>query len=378
MAPQGCSVCPTMTHTHSLRTSLLSALLLAGCGQPAASDDAARLLRLQLAEAGLQVFTPSRLSLGFTVETGSGEPVAGLTSSAFDIYEDGMKVSEYESQRSIQPRAHRSRMYSLVLMDLSGSILRAGELPRLREAALAYVSRVLSEGGEAQRVALAGFDGRGTLRTIVDFTGDLSVLQSGLDSLGVAECTVNADCAGNLEARSCAGGMCVDDSTNLNGAVLAGLSSLDAAVKGDTAIPYRQGALVVFTDGTDQAARVDAATTKDAVKTSPLHVFTVGLGGESDEAALRAFGKDGYESASEMAGLSTAFDAIARRVAAMANRFYVLDYCSPKRNGRHALRVVANVAATEGFTLSGSLEESFDATGFSSGCEIPRDGSANP
>ena len=32
----------------------------------------------------------------------------------------------------------------------------------------------------------------------------------------------------------------------------------------------------------------------------------------------------------------------------------------------------------EGFTLSGSLEESFDATGFSSGCEIPRDGSANP
>jgi hypothetical protein len=367
-----------MSHTRPLRASLLSALLLAGCGQPAASDDAARVLRLQLAEGGLQVFSPSRLSLGFTVETGDGDPVAGLTSAAFDIYENGTKVSEYESQRSIQPRAHRSRMYSLVLMDLSGSILRAGELPRLREAALAYVTRVLSEGGEAQRVAVAGFDGRGTLRTLVDFTGDLSALQAGLDALGVAECTVSADCAGNMDARSCAGGLCVDDSTNLNGAVLAGLSTLDAAVKGDTAIPYRQGALLVFTDGTDQAARVDAATTREAVRQSPLHVFTVGLGGESDEAALRAFGKDGYEQASAMEGLSVAFDAIARRVAAMANRFYVLDYCSPKRNGRHDLRVVANVAAAEGFTLSGSLDASFDATGFASGCEIPRDGAAHP
>lgn len=366
-----------MSHTTPLRASLLSALLLAGCGQPATGDDTARMLRLQLAEGGLQVFAPSRLSLGFTVETGDGEPMSGLTSAAFDIYEDGMKVSEYESQRSIQPRAHRSRMYSLVLLDLSGSILRAGELPKLREAALAYVSRVLSEGGDAQRVALAGFDGRGTLRTIVDFTGDLAALQAGMDQLGVAECTLNADCAGNVDARTCAGGLCVDDSTNLNGAVLAGLSTLDAAVKGDTAIPYRQGALVVFTDGTDQAARVDAATTKAAVSQSPLHVFTVGLGGETDVAALRAFGKDGFESASALDGLSAAFDTIARRVAAMANRFYVLDYCSPKRNGRHALRVVANQAAG-GFTLSGSLEESFDATGFSSGCEIPRDGAAAP
>ncbi|MEN9798443.1 MAG: hypothetical protein RL653_2139 [Pseudomonadota bacterium] len=367
-----------MSHTRTLRTSLLSALLVAGCGQAPASTDGARALRLQLAEGGLQVMSPSRLSLGFTVETEGGEPVAGLTSAAFDIYEDGLAVSHYESQRSIQPRAHRSRMYSLVLLDLSGSILRAGELPRLREAALAYVTRIISEGGEAQRVGLAGFDGRGTLRTLVDFTGDLSALQAGLGSLGQAECTVNADCAGHVDARTCAGGLCVDDSTNLNGAVISGLGALDAAVKADTAIPFRQGALVVFTDGTDQAARVDAKATREAVQQSPLHVFTVGLGGEADEAALRDFGKDGYEPVAEMTDLSTAFDAIARRVAAMANRFYVLDYCSPKRHGTHALRVVASFKDGSGVTLSGALEQTFDATGFSSGCEIPQEAGTTP
>jgi hypothetical protein len=269
-------------------------------------------------------------------------------------------------------------MYSLVLLDLSGSILRAGELPRLREAALAYVTRLLAEGGEAQRVGLAGFDGRGTLRTIVDFTGELSALQAGLESLGQAECVVNADCSGNVDARTCAGGLCVDDSTNLHGAVISGLGALDAAVKADTAIPFRQGALVIFTDGTDQASRVDARATRDAVQASPLHVFTVGLGAETDEMALRDFGKDGYQPVSEMADLSTAFDAIARRVAAMANRFYVLDYCSPKRQGTHALRIVARVDDSSGVTLSGALEQNFDATGFASGCEIPQEAGAAP
>ena len=71
------------------------------------------------------------------------------------------------------------------------------------------------------------------------------------------------------------GWRCVDDSTDLNGAVVSSLSTLDAEPAASD-VTWRDGAVVLFTDGTDQ------------------HVFSIGLGGEVDEPALRQPGKDGY------------------------------------------------------------------------------------
>ena len=48
----------------------------------------------------------------------------------------------------------------------------------------------------------------------------------------------------------------------------------------------------------------------------------------------------------------------------------MLEYCSPKRSGIHTLKVVANIDTARDGTLVGSLSGQFDATGFSSGCEL--------
>ncbi len=133
---------------------------------------------------------------------------------------------------------------------------------------------------------------------------------------------------------------------------------------------WRDGALVLFTDGTDQAARVEQQTALSRLAGSPLHVFSVGLGGEVDADALRAFGRDGYFPAGQPAQLAQAFQAVASRVSAMANRFYLLEYCSPKRSGTHALKVTATLPDGSAVPLVGDLSLPFDATGFTSGCSL--------
>lgn len=261
-------------------------------------------------------------------------------------------------------------MFSLLLLDLSGSILRSGEFPKVQEAATAYVDRVMSQSGDAQRLAVFTFDGREQITQVVGFTHDAQALKDGIFNLGLRECTINAECGGRAEAKTCAAWLCVDESTNLNGAVIKALDTLVAAQDADSSVQFKESALVIFTDGTDQASRVSAAQTHSAVMSSPAHVFTVGLGGEVDTLALSRFGKDGYEPVGDSAQLQQAFDAIAGRINAMANRFYALDYCSPKRSGSHELTLSARWTTPEGQTAEGSLVRRFDATGFSSGCEL--------
>ncbi|MFL5322099.1 MAG: hypothetical protein ACJ790_20725 [Myxococcaceae bacterium] len=360
-----------MSHIKTIGSLFAASLLLAACGT---AEDAypppPKSLLLTGSDGALQTLPPARVSVSFTVDTNDGQPVAGMQADAFEIYEDGAKISAYESQRSIQPRGEKSRMYSLLLLDMSGSILRSGEFPKVQDAATAYVDRVLAEGGDSQRIAVFGFDGRSALIPIVGFTADGQALKDGIFNLGIKQCSANADCAANTDNKSCAGWLCVDESTNLNGAVVNALGELDGAVQADPQIPWKESALVVFTDGTDQAARVPASDTLNAVKASTSHVFTVGLGGEVDRSALTSFGKDGYEPVAASDQLQKAFDAIAGRVSAMANRFYVLDYCSPKRSGTHELRIVGSFKGPDGNMLSGSMTREFDATGFTSGCEI--------
>jgi hypothetical protein len=355
----------------TLRTWSWLLLPLLACGPDAVSEQPTHFLTLaQPAGAGVTTFAPSRVSMLFSVETDQGAPVAGLDATKFDLFEDGQAVSSWESQRTVQPRGERYRLNSVVLLDLSGSVLRSGAFPSLAEAARQYLKTVLGARDDGQRVALVAFDGRAAPQVVVDFTGDLATAEAGLDSLNMQECRANADCAGFSDRRTCAGWRCVDDSTNLNGAIVAGLSMLDARAAAEPAISWRDSALIVFTDGSDEAARVSSQDALQATIGSSSHVFTVGLGGDVDEQALRAFGKDGYFPASSEGDLAQAFTGIAQRVTGLANRFYVLDYCSPRRNGAHTLKIVAHATSSTGAELVGGLSADFDATGFASGCQL--------
>ncbi|MGA9521531.1 MAG: hypothetical protein WBV82_08715 [Myxococcaceae bacterium] len=353
------------------RPFALALLLAVGCGAPPEEGRApeSNCLNLKLQDNGFSTAKPARVSLFFTVDTCDGEPVAQLTADKFRLLEDSAQVSAFESQQRIRPRAQDMRMYTLLLLDLSGSILRSGDYPRLREAADAFLDRMFAHDPGMHRVGIFAFDGRKELTQVVGFTGERAVLEAGLDSLEVSECSVSADCAAFVDRRTCAGWRCVDDSTNLYGAVLNGTSAVEAAVASNPDIPHRQGALVVFTDGTDQAARVSRDAAVDAVNDTRARVFTVGLGGEIDKDALEDFGKDGFFTAQSADTLSESFGEVATRLTSLAQRHYVLEYCSPKRSGKHSLEVIASLERGE-TTLTGSLTANFDATGFESGCDL--------
>ena len=345
---------------------LVMLLLITACGQtePLQAEQCLS-VSVPPGSEGLITGLPARISLFFSVDTCGGAPISGLDATHFEILEDGQPVSPFESERRIQPKGQKFRMNSILLLDVSGSVLKSGQFPQLKTAAAAYLKRVLSGVEEGQRVAVMTFDGRERVQVLVDFTNDQAAALAALDTLDVTECSLNADCASFTDRRSCAGWRCVDNSTNLNGAVVQALDALDARAAQEKTIVWKDAALVLFTDGTDQAGRVQQLTAFERARTTTSHVFAVGLGGEVEGSVLRALGKDGYWPATKAEELGDAFAAIAAKVTGLANRFYLLEYCSPKRSGTHTLKIVA----TDG-PLIGGLSRTFDATGFTSGCQL--------
>ena len=344
-------------------------LLVVGCG-PSVSELPNC---LQFTQPGGDVVTttqPGKVSAFFSLDTCAGTPVTALTGDNFDILEDGKPVSPYESRRTIQPKGQKYQMDSMVLLDFSGSILRSNSWPVVREAATKYVETVLARAGDGQRVAIYTFDGRVAPQKVVAFTAEKTALLAGLKSLEERQCDSNAQCAGQAEAKTCAAYRCVDDSTNLNGALVRAVELVEAQSAIGKDVPFKDASLVVFTDGTDQAARVSNEAVLARVRATAVHIFTVGLGTEVDRTALEGFGKDGFYPATAPAELALSFARIAEKVAGLANRYYLLEYCSPKRSGRHELKLVARWTSPDHDALIGSMTREFDATGFESGCDL--------
>ena len=105
--------------------------------------------------AGLQLTTikatqqrPSNVAIYFKVEDGAGQPLAGLTAEKFRIYEDDQLVSQYESKQTILNPEVAAVHYTLLLVDMSGSVSESGTGDAWKETAVtskkaAFMARVL-------------------------------------------------------------------------------------------------------------------------------------------------------------------------------------------------------------------------------------------
>jgi len=281
---------------------------------------------------------PSVVNVFFQLTTCTGKPLAGITAEEYLIREDGQEVSLFESQQqyTTTPRCYTSA--AVLMLDLSGSILASGNLPALQEAATQFATIV----APSQPVVLLTFDGRSEVQVLNEATDDVDELAASIASLSTYQV--------------------VDVSTNLNGAVVQGLAMLDQVLAVDQAqSALRLGTLVVFTDGTDQAARVSDAEAVAQTQASEHDVYTLGLGVEIDPSHLQALGKSGSYFADNVEGLSEAFDRAAQDIQNAANSYYELSYCTPKRAGTHTLEL-----SLRGW--SGSLTYQFNADGFEGGC----------
>jgi uncharacterized protein YegL len=291
-----------------------------------------------------QARKPNNVWVFFTVDRGKKDPVGGLAASDFKIYQDGHLISEFESKQTIQNPEVAAVMYTMLLVDMSGSITGAGQADSLVDAAKSFSDRV----GKTQKVGVYAFDGEAKIHSVVPFTETSGQVQGGLEGLR------------KYKPK--------DPSTNLHGAVVEALRELHGSLEKDRK-PLKFGTLVLFTDGTDQAHRATREDMKKELgddKYKDYEMFAIGVGAEIDKGLLGDVGRDGTELASDQNKVKEAFDKMAARIEAHTKRFYLLSYCTPARQGDHDVTVEAHTKNPDG---SGALQYKFSAKDFGSECD---------
>lgn len=321
------------THAPRARSSALAllaaaGLALGGCG------GGLNVTRVNSAQK-----KPNNVWVFFTVDAGKNDPVGGLTADDFKIYEDGDLVSKYESKQTIQNPEVAAVMYTMLLVDMSGSVSESGQADALVDAAKSFSDKV----GKTQKVGVYAFDGAKDIHSVVPFTEAQGQVEGGLEGLR------------KYKAK--------DPSTNLHGAVVEGLRELKKNLDREKK-PLKFGTLVVFTDGTDRAGRVSRDEMKTEIgdeKYKNYEMLAIGVGAEIEKAHLEDVGRDGTELATDQAKVKDAFDKMANRIEQHMKRFYLLSYCTPARKGEHEVRIEAIRKEPSG---SGALTYKFTADGF--------------
>ncbi len=312
----------------------------------AASLSACASSSLQLTEIQSSSDEPSNVAVYFKVMSGD-KPVGGLTADQFVIYEDDKPVSVTESKQTILNPEVAASHYTLLLVDMSGSVAESDDRELVAQAATLFTTKV---GEVNNEVAVYAFDGEEELHPISKFK----------------------KAQGDAGASKLSSYSPKDTSTNLNGAIIAGIELLDTELE-NADNPLRFGTLVVFTDGTDRASRVSDEEMRSAVKETDYQVFAIGLGSEMSEDDLKKIGKDGTAMATDANSVEAAFNQIATRIEALSKSYYLLSYCSPARAGEHEVKIEAVLEEKDdkgkNKTRKGSLSSNFDAEGFGPGCD---------
>ena len=287
---------------------------------------------------------PGRVQMLFSVQC-AGDPITDLAEGDVTVREDGDEASRSEAAWVLQDVTAELDVFSLLLIDVSASVVAEGTLDTAREVAAGF-ARNLTEQDIA--VSVAVFDGDPEIRTIVEFTKDADALDAAIEGIDEGDQR--------------------DPSTNLNGAILLALDQLDAVVVPDVEAELESVAnLVVFTDGVDRAQRESDTTARNAVESTEHDVFLVALTGEQEEAdELARLGPDGFFQATESGELFTAFEELTSSLVAETDKYYTLSYCSPLRAGRHTLEL--EVALEQG---SSSISFAYSAAEFGPGCTLP-------
>lgn len=338
--------------THFLGITLFVALLFSACEKETPEVTVVQNNGLRILIQNEYTTPPAKVSVFFKVEEKDGTPVAGLMDSDFSIYEKGRNdeqtrlISTDEAERQISPRAQLFAYNTLLILDLSASVTN-NDLPKLKEASKQFIRAIIPEDNDGSvKIGVSWFDGEDVLHQLTDFSGDVSLLSAAID--GITPDISN------------------DNSTDLFGAVMKGVDSVSEALyQNDDRISA--ASMVIFTDGTDQAARYSKEQAYEKVNLAKdrMTFYTIGLGSEIDEDVLATIGVNSFEFASDTDKLIETFDRIAQRVSNDANSYYLFEYCSPKRNGTNELTIEALYGM-----LKGETSTNFVADGFTGGCEL--------
>ncbi|MFT5891527.1 MAG: hypothetical protein ACI9Y7_001631 [Dokdonia sp.] len=298
---------------------------------------------------------PSKVSVFFRVTDIDGQGVPGLNPSDFRIFEQGRndacfnEISSSESSAEISPNSQIFINNTILVLDLSNSVL-SSSLQELKDASISFITNVVPAiPTNSFQMGIYWFDGEDELHELQSPTSSATVLQDAINS-------ITTDISN-------------DPSTDLYGAVIKSTQVAEGLIANAEAQDvFGAASIVIFTDGTDQAARFTEQEALTAVNNASENIsfFTIGLGDEIDESTLSLIGTAGSVFATDSSELETVFNQVSNNVANQANSFYLFEYCSPKRDGSGMNNLVIQAISN---TRTGVVEASFDATGFSSGCQ---------
>ena len=299
---------------------------------------------------------PAKVSVFFRVEDVNGDPVADLTQDQFSIFEKGRNDDEFkpisvdEADRVVSDNENVFRYNVMMLLDLSASVTN-NHLNEVKAAASQFVHSTLgNDQNTSTRIGIFWFDGADNLHVLKDFTNIINELDEAID-----------DIQANMSS---------DNSTDLYGAVIKGTQITNARIQQDELVAFQSaGAMLIFTDGTDQAARYsreEAFASVDSFS-SKINFYTVGLGNEIDEDVLERLGEKEAVLAANADELDENFNMISELIYKEINSFYLFEYCTPKRDGSGINELQIRLDFDD---KAGSRETEFDATGFRSGCTL--------
>ncbi|MBU2494574.1 MAG: VWA domain-containing protein [Bacteroidetes bacterium] len=270
---------------------------------------------------------PNYVNLLFQVLDLSGKGVTNLSTSDFEVFENGEPISPFESQLIISKRdQNENYLQRTVLMLDNSTSLDQNDLDEIKKAAINFVNNLTSN----HEVAVYKFSQDPVL--IVDFTDNKGLLIAAINSLSPGFPT-----------------------TNLYGAIVVGASrwtdsfSLNRILK---------GSMIVFTDGKD----TQGSSSLDQARTATQNkiVYTVGLGVDVDPDILELIGTAGFVSIANADELSQVFIEINNEIILTSDSFYWLRYSSPKRgNNNHRLQV-----RITGNPINSIIEKEFNSGSF--------------
>ena len=298
---------------------------------------------------------PGKVSVFFKVTDTEGNPVPGLSAEQFTVYEQGRNddcfntISGSESLARISPKSQVFTNNTILVLDLSNSVL-SNSLVELKTASAGFINNVMpDEEVEFFKMAIYWFDGEDELHQLQELTSSTELLLEAVESIDE-----------NISS---------DPSTDLYGAVIKATDLADSLIE-DNLVEGIIGAasVVLFTDGTDQASRYSEDQALDMVTEANRNIsfFSIGLGSEIDPDILEQIGKTFSAFAGNEAELEAVFNNISQKVAEQANSFYLFEYCTPKRDGSGENNLAIQLMDGD---REGAVQTSFDASGFSGGCE---------
>ncbi len=297
---------------------------------------------------------PSKVSVFFKVNDIQGNGVPNLNASNFKIFEQGRnddcfnEISSLESSADISSNSQIFVNNTLLILDLSNSVLSTN-LQELKDASISFINNVVPAiPSQAFQMGIYWFDGEDILHLLQEPTSDATVLQDAINS-------ITPDISN-------------DPSTDLYGAVIKGTQVAEDLIATFGLLDiFAAASIVLFTDGTDQAARFTEQEALNSVNNASENItfFTIGLGEEIDPIVLSSIGTSGSAFAVDSTELEAVFNQVSDNVASQANSFYLFEYCSPKRDGSGLNNLLIQAISQD---RSGLIETAFDATGFTSGC----------